>query len=173
MLIFEKDLPTNFDYEQLLYALCNMAKFINECYVYELFVEVKNRVVLYSMDNTVVDIENCPCGLVYNVIKEDDEINVYIMFIATEYRYRKAGYASLFIKEFIHFITEKYRERFTNISIVLDSVEPAVTFYEHFGFTWTITDEKHKSVFDIDETNENEHFMMVYKCAKYSGDGKT
>ena len=38
-----------------------------------------------------------------------------------------------------------------------------LTFYEHFGFKWTTTGKKYDEVFHIDETNVNEHFIMVYK----------
>ena len=165
MLIFEKDLPKKLDYLELWYILCNMGKSINKFYVYELFTNAKNHLVLYSIDNTKVDIKNCPCGLIYTIVKNENEneINIYIMFIATEYRYRKVGYASIFINEFITFIKEKYGKKFKNISIILDSIETAVTFYEQFGFKWTTTEDKHNSIFNIDETNVNEHFIMVYK----------
>jgi predicted GNAT family N-acyltransferase len=85
------------------------------------------------------------------------------MFIATKYKYRSAGYASIFIREFIDYIKTKYTGKFDNIAIILDSVQPAVTFYEHFGFKWTTTEKKYDEVFHIDEKNANEHFIMVYK----------
>ena len=162
MLIFEKDLPTGYDPLRLYELFCKMAKTINMFYIYKLF-SADNKIVLYSIDNPLVDVNNCPCGLIYDVEKKEGELNIYILFIATEYKYRKTGYASLFINEFIDFIKEKYSGKYTNISIVLDSVQPAVTFYEHFGFKWTTTEKKYNEIFSIDESNENEHFIMVYK----------
>jgi predicted GNAT family N-acyltransferase len=85
------------------------------------------------------------------------------MFIATKYKYRKTGYASLFINEFIDSIKAKYLGKFENIYVILDSIETAVTYYEHFGFKWTTNERKYDSIFHIDETNVNEHFIMVYK----------
>ena len=67
------------------------------------------------------------------------------------------------LRRFIDFIKSKYAGKSENISIILDSIETAVTFYEHFGFKWTTTGKKYDEVFHIDETNVNEHFIMVYK----------
>jgi predicted GNAT family N-acyltransferase len=163
MLIFERDVvKIGIDCFKLFEIFCSMSKAINEYYIYELFA-ADNQIVLYTIDNSLVDIDNCPCGLIYKVEEKEDELNIYIMFIATKYKYRKTGYASLFINEFIDFINKKYLGKSENISIILDSIETAVTFYEHFGFKWTTTEKKYDEVFHIDETNVNEHFIMVYK----------
>lgn len=162
MLIFEKDLPKKIDCFKLFDIFCRMAKTINEYYIYELFAG-DNKIVLYSIDNSTVDVENCPCGLIYTVEKKANELNIYIMFIATKYKYRSSGYASIFINEFIEYIKNRYVGKFENIAIILDSVLPAVTFYEHFGFKWTTTEKKYDEVFHITEENANEHFVMVYK----------
>jgi len=164
MLIFERQLAKlGIDCFQLFDIFCTMSrKIINEYYIYELFAG-NNRIILYSIDNSFVDVRNCPCGLIYKADKKDDEINIYIMFIATKYKYRKTGYASVFIREFIDFIKTQYLGKSEKISIILDSIETAVTFYEHFGFKWTTTESKHNTIFHIDESNINEHFIMVYQ----------
>ena len=69
----------------------------------------------------------------------------------------------MFIREFIDFIKTQYLGKSEKISIILDSIETAVTFYEHFGFKWTTTENKHNTIFHIDESNVNEHFIMVYQ----------
>jgi GNAT superfamily N-acetyltransferase len=163
MIIFESDIvKKGIDCFKLFSIFCAMAKEINDYYIYELFA-ADNKIVLYTIDNSLIAIENCPCGLIYKVEKKEDEINIYIMYIATKYKYRKTGYASIFINEFIDFIKTKYVGKGKNISIILDSIETAVTFYEHFGFKWMTTEKKYDAVFHIDETNMNEHFIMVYK----------
>jgi GNAT superfamily N-acetyltransferase len=168
MLIFERQLvKIGIDCFKLLDIFCNMSRrAINEHYICELFAQDIN-IVLYSIENPLVDVKNCPCGLIYKVEEKEDELNIYIMFIATEYKYRKTGYASLFINEFISFIKKKYLTKSKNIVIILDSIETAVTFYEHFGFKWTTTEKKYDSIFHIDETNVNEHFIMVYKLCNF------
>ena len=162
MLIFEKDTTKKgSDCFKLLDIFCDMTKEINPYYICQLFA-ADNQIILYSIEPNFTDIVNCPCGLIYKIEKKEDEINIYIMFIATKYKYRKTGYASLFIKEFVDFIKQKYMGKTNNISIILDSIETAVTFYEHIGFKWTTTETKYNSVFEIDENNVNEHFIMVY-----------
>lgn len=165
MLVFETDFPKNNDPLKLFEMFCQMAKTINIYYIYKLFTS-NSKIVLYSIDNSSpVDIENCPCGLIYQIDKKDKEINIYITFIATKYKYRSYGYASLFMNEFIDFIKGKYLGKFEKIEIILDSIMSAVTFYEHFGFKWTTTETKHNTIFNIDEKNKTfgEHFIMVYE----------
>ena len=158
MLIVEKTLyEKGVDGEKVISLFCAMAKKINERYIYDLFA-TDHEVILYSIDNTLTDIENCPCGLIYKVEESDTGTNVYIMFIATQYRFRKVGYASIFIREFIELLKKKYK----NLTIVLDSVESAVSFYEHLGFQWT--PKKYDEIFDIDEMNMHEHIIMSYEC---------
>jgi GNAT superfamily N-acetyltransferase len=157
MLIFETNLVENgVKWEKVMDVFCGMAKKLNEQYIYELFAN-EYEIVLYSID-TLVDIENCPCGLIYKIEESESGTNIYIMFIATQYRFRKVGYASIFIKEFVDFVKSKY----TNVTIVLDSVESAVTFYEHIGFQWTFN-EKYNEVFGVDENNMHEHIIMTLK----------
>jgi predicted GNAT family N-acyltransferase len=116
------------------------------------------------VDKSIIDVGNCPCGLIYKVEKNGDELTIYIMFIATQHKCRKTGYATIFINEFIDFIKKRYSRNYKNISIVLDSLETAVTFYEHFGFKWITTENKYNEIFHIEETETDfEHFIMVYK----------
>ena len=158
MLILEKTLvEKGVDWATVMSVFCGMAKKINEKYIYELFA-TDHEVILYSIDNTFTGIENCPCGLIYKLEEGDAGTNVYIMFIATQYRFRKVGYASIFINELIDLLKKKHR----NLTIILDSVESAVTFYEHLGFQWT--PKKYDEIFDIDETNMHEHIIMSYEC---------
>lgn len=154
MLILEANLvEQGVDWSKVMSVFCGMAKKLNEAYIHELFA-TEHEIMLYSIDSDVFDIENCPCGLIYKVEKGEAETNIYIMFIATQYRFRKVGYASIFIKEFIALVKEKYN----NVSIVLDSVESAVSFYEHLGFQWT--PKKYDEIFGVNEYNMHEHIIM-------------
>ena len=160
MLLFEKDF-CEFTEDEVHKLLCNMGSIINEDYINDVLSEKENHIVFYSIDDTN-DIYNCPSSLIYNVERNKNTINVYILFIATAYRFRKVGYASLFIKEFIMFIKEKYyKNKKTKVQIILDSIVEAVTFYEHYGFNWVITDEYNKK-FKIPEDSDIEHFIMIY-----------
>jgi len=166
MLVFEKEIKLSLD--ELYKFMCDFSSKISDNYIFHLFCQPKNKIVLYSFDNSIIDIYNCPCGLIYNVGYIDGEMNIYIMFIATKYRYRQAGYASIFIEEFINFIKDKYvikhdkNDKYNKINIVLDSIMEAVTFYEHIGFKWVRTD-KYNDIFAITKDCDYEHFIMVYQ----------
>lgn len=151
MLIFERNFVG--DWKKIIGIFCNMAKKLNEKYIYELFA-TDHEIIMYSLDDSV-DAENCPCGLIYKIEKIKGKTTIYIMFVATQYRFRKFGYASIFMNEFIDYLKSEY----TNATIVLDSVESAVTFYERLGFQWTF-DKKYDEIFDIDEDNMHEHIIM-------------
>jgi hypothetical protein len=167
MLVFEKDIkiPSS----ELCKFMCNFSNKINDKYIYGLLCKSKNNIVLYSFDNSgsEIDINNCPCSLIYYVDYNNDEINICIMFIATKYQVRNSGYASIFIEEFINFIKNKFinsNSKYNKINIVLDSIMEAVTFYEYIGFKWVTTD-KYNKIFNITEDSESgyEHFIMVYQ----------
>lgn len=160
MLIFEKDITISAI--ELCEFMCGFSNKINKNYIYDLLSEAKNNIVFYSFDNSVLDINNCPCSLIYYEDYIVNELNIYIMFIATKYRFRKLGYSSSLIKEFINFINKQYSVSHNKINIVLDSLMEAVSFYEHLGFKWVITN-KYNEIFDIKEDSEYEHFIMIYE----------
>jgi len=170
MLIFEKNIKASL--EELYHFMSDFSSKINDDYIYDLFCKAKNQIVLYSFDNSEPDINNCPCGLIYHDDCIGDEMNIYIMFIATKYKFRQVGYASIFIEEFINFIKNKYvtesnntefdNTKYTKINIVLDSIMEAVTFYEYIGFKWVRTD-KYNKIFNITDNSNYDHFIMVYQ----------
>lgn len=107
MLLFDQDINNqNINYYDIYLELCKMGKNINNNYIYESLLDNKSKLVLYTIDSdtTNFDMANCPCGLIYKIYKVNEEIYISISFIATGYKYRKMGYASLFIKEFISYI---------------------------------------------------------------------
>jgi hypothetical protein len=166
MLIFEKDIKVSLD--EMYKLMCDFSSKISDNYIYNLFCQSKNKIILYSFDNSIIDIYNCPCGLIYNIGYKDDEMNIYIMFISTKYKFRQAGYARIFIEEFINFIYNKYvtdpnnHTKYNKINIVLDSLIEAVTFYEYIGFKWVRTD-RYNEIFAITKDCDYEHFIMVYQ----------
>ena len=160
MLVFKKDIR-KFSEEDIKNVLCQIGTKINDAYINYLLSNKINRLIFYSIGDKP-DIHNCPCGLIYNVEKSDNCVNIYILFIATAYKFRKVGYASLFIKEFITFIKEKYNKSGdTNIKIILDSIMEAVTFYEQIGFKWVITGDYDRKL-KITKDSNVEHFIMIY-----------
>ena len=163
MIVIESNL--NISPREICDTFALMSKKINEFYLYHLLSESKNNIVFYSFDETETDAKNFPCGLIYNIEPHEDTLNVYIMFVATQYKYRKYGYASLFIQEFIDFIRKTYIDEYRKINIILDSIIDAVTFYERIGFKWIMTDEYNETFYVFPESDV-EHFIMIYEVFK-------
>ena len=164
MLLFDQDIYNNknINYYDIYVELCKMGKNINNEYIYEALLDNKNKLILYTIDSDKAsfDIANCPCGLIYKVHKVNQKIYIYISFIATGYKYRNMGYASLFMKEFISYIKEKYVDY--KMSIILDSLIESVTFYEHLGFKWVYDGHEYYEYLNISLDDDVEHFIMVY-----------
>lgn len=143
--------------DKLIFYICNMTNNINNNYVYELLSNENHSILFYSFDSLNTDVANCPCCLIYKIQKKDNNLNVFIMFLATAYKFRKYGYASIFLNEFTNFILDKYNA-LHNINIILDSVETSVCFYEKLGFKWIDTNEYHS---ELGIEDEYEHFILV------------
>lgn len=156
MLVFEKDLQNI-----PLDIVTNMASNINPNYI-NCLLEQNNNLVFYSFD-TNIDILNCPCCLIYKIDTHyKNTCNVFILFLATSYKYRKVGYASIFMREFIDYVKNKYI--YKNVNIILDSVISSVTFYEYIGYKWvTKNTKKYFKDLNISKYDKNEHFIMIYK----------
>lgn len=113
----------------------------------------ENSVIFYSFESPFTNIDNCPCSMIYNIEQTETQVNVFIMYVATKYKYRSFGYASVFINEFIQFIKDKYKE--LNVTIILNSVKRSVSFYERIGFQLVTTDEYNSQLKINDDKIEN------------------
>lgn len=105
-------------------------------YIKEILKDKKNRIAFRCMDTTF-DMKNSPCLFVYVFDKntETKEITYYILLICTKQRFKKLGYASSLLSDFIQYVKEKNKDY--SRKIILSSIESAVTFYEKYGFKWT------------------------------------
>lgn len=108
-------------------------------YIKEILKDRKNRIVFRCIDNTF-DIKNCPSLFVYafDKNKEKKEITYYILLITTKQSFKKLGYGSSLLSDFIQYVKEKNTDY--SRKIILSSIESAVTFYEKYGFKWTRED---------------------------------
>lgn len=165
MLVYEHELK-EVKSDDIISIVCGMATTLNNAYICDILSNKKNELVFYSFENssnTNVDILNCPCSLIYKTCRRDKTINIYILFIATAYKFRKLGYASIFMSEFIQSIRDKY-QGLKKVNIILDSVIESVTFYEHIGFKWTtLKVNTYYKQLGLSKNDGNEHFIMVYK----------
>ena len=135
-------------------------------YVFTLLTDLRNKIVFRCID-TEFNIENCPSMLIYHkhYDKMTDELAYYILMICTKPKFKKYGYASKMLDDFIQHIKrthEQSEHKFKDIKVILSSVETAVTFYETYGFRWTrepITN--HKILMRYEKYDaEKEYFIL-------------
>lgn len=107
-------------------------------YIDALLKDEKNKYVFRCIDNCGFDIRNCPSGMVYRkyINKAKKEVIYYILMICTKQRFKKLGYASALLDDFI----QRVKKETANISndykvkIALSSLDNVVSYYEHYGF---------------------------------------
>ena len=129
-------------YAEVVLLCCKYAsRVISSRYMFSLLMDERNKVVFRCMDTTF-SIENCPSLLIYQLKKDptNREITCYILMMCTKHSFKKLGYASKLFDDFVQYIREKtqgWRDKYDKVSIVLSSIDTAVTFYEFYGFRWT------------------------------------
>ena len=96
MLLFESIFYNKIDYYELYERFCKMGRFINPDYIYELFTNTKYKIVLYSIEPNVynINIDSCPSGLIYYKEINENKLDIFIHFIGTKPQYRNMGYGS-------------------------------------------------------------------------------
>lgn len=135
-------------------------------YIFTLLADLKNKIVFRCID-TEFNIENCPSILIYHkhYNKSSNELAYYILMICTKPKFKKYGYASKMLDDFIQHIKrthEQSEHKFKDIKVILSSVETAVTFYETYGFKWTraeLTDHKTLMIYEKYDA-EKEYFIL-------------
>lgn len=141
---------------------------INLDYIYHLLEDDKNEVVFRSIDNYEFNIRNCPSAMIYRKYRKKDTTIYYILMICTKYSFKRLGYASSMLDDFIGRIKRIHNSttsvnRTTDINhnhttkIVLSSLDTAVSYYEKYGFsitTDTLGDHPVLSHFEIPEDNK-------------------
>lgn len=135
-------------------------------YIFTLLADLKNKIVFRCID-TEFNIENCPSILIYHkhYNRSTDELAYYILMICTKPKFKKYGYASKMLDDFIQHIKrihEQSEHKFKDIKVILSSVETAVTFYETYGFKWTraaLTDHKTLMIYEKYDA-EKEYFIL-------------
>ena len=143
---------------------------ISPNYIARLLVDETNKIAFRCIDMEF-RLENCPSILIYRKYykKETNEIIYYMLMICTKQKFKKFGYASKLLDDFIQYIKNKHtenRDNFSKIKIVLSSVESAVTFYELYGFKW-IRDESlssHKILMQYEKYEEGKEYFMMELC---------
>lgn len=154
-------------YSDIFRLFCSYAhRVICPNYILTLIMDLKNKVVFRCMD-TEFNIENCPTILIYHkhYNKLTNELTYYILMICTKPKFKKYGYASKMLDDFIGHIKETHNNsehKFKDVKVVLSSVETAVTFYETYGFRWTrepLTD--HPTLMRYEKYEEDKEYFIL------------
>lgn len=154
-------------YEDIYSLFCNYShRVICPLYVHTLLEDETNKIVFRCIDMDFT-IENCPSILIYHKYynKRTNELAYYILMICTKPKFKKFGYASKMLDDFIQHIKQKHAQstqKYNNIKIILSSVETAVTFYEKYGFRWTrepLTD--HRTLMRYEKYEENKEYFIL------------
>lgn len=112
---------------------------INLDYINTILGDDKNKIVFRCIDNSHFDIRNCPSAMVYRkkIDINKKECIYYILMICTKTNFKRFGYASSLLDDFIKKIQMKKKDGFTT-KIILNSLENAVSYYEKYGFVDTM-----------------------------------
>lgn len=114
---------------------------INLDYIYALLADDQNEVVFRCIDNTEFNIRNCPSAMVYRRYKRGGITTYYILMICTKHGFKKLGYASAMLDDFIGRIQKREathpQSGSSTQKIVLSSLPSAVSYYEKYGFSIT------------------------------------
>jgi hypothetical protein len=109
-------------------------------YIDHLLSNKKNKIAFRCIDNSEFNIRNCPSAMVYRKFKNDvkKEIHYYILMICTKHNFKKLGYASALLDDFIKCVKSQNinnnNQTDYKSKIVLSSVDNSVSYYEHYGF---------------------------------------
>ena len=149
--------------EDIVDLFCNYSHHvICPTYIISLLKDDTNKIVFRCID-TEFTIENCPSILIYHTYndKTKSEIIYYILMICTKNKFKKFGYASNLLDDFIKYIKSK-KTIYKTIKIVLSSVETAVTFYESYGFRWTRESlTEHNTLMRYEKYDENKEYFIL------------
>jgi len=112
---------------------------INLDYINCILEDEKNKIVFRSIDNNHFDIRNCPSAMIYTkkIDIHKKECVYYILMICTKSNFKRFGYASSMLDDFIKKIQINKKDGFTT-KIILNSLENAVSYYEKYGFIDTM-----------------------------------
>ena len=149
-------------YENVFMTFCYYSNtIVNPLYIRSLLENKKNKIIFRCID-TYFNIDNCPSLMIYNKHVKRQEVVYYIFMICTKPKFKKLGYASNLLTDFIQKLKNKKEEDNKEYKIILSSIESAVTFYESYGFRWTrksITD--YPILMQTEKYDENhEYFIM-------------
>jgi GNAT superfamily N-acetyltransferase len=120
---------------------------INQNYIQNILLSEKTHIIISCIDN-VFSIKNSTSMLIYHKTKSSNCVKYYILLLGTHERFRKFGYGTIVLDEFIEYVkktnpnknkkTNPNKNKKTNPNknkkILLKSLESSMSFYFSYGF---------------------------------------
>lgn len=138
---------------------------VNLDYITNLLGDPMNKVVFRCIDTDEFNIRNCPSAMVYRrcVYNSKRECVYYILLICTKSNFKKLGYASAMLDDFITRIRDRHSIGYRN-RIIVSSMESAISYYEKYGFvmtTDTLDDHPTLKYYEMPEEDGNTYIMEL------------
>ena len=105
---------------------------INQNYVDSIINLTNIKILLYCIENEF-NIKNIVSILIYKKTNSKNSIKYNILLLGTHERFRKYGYGSVVLNNFVEFINESTKSK-KKIKILVKSLESSVKFYLSNGF---------------------------------------
>jgi len=134
-------------------------------YIDNLLNDKKNKIAFRCIDTSMFNLRNCPSAMVYRKYKSNTkkQIIYYILMICTKQSFKKLGYATSLLDDFIDKIkTETQNETDYEVKIVVSSLDSAISYYKHYGFSLTkdkLIDHPVLIKYEKPEINEGLHIL--------------
>jgi hypothetical protein len=136
-------------------------------YIDHLLKDEKNKYAFRCIDNSEFNLRNCPSSMIYrrSVNNKKKEINYYVLMICTKQKFKKLGYASALLDDFIKRVKDETQKNTDyKIKIVVSSLDNVVSYYEHYGFKLVsnkITDHPFLLRYEKYEKNKDYYIMEL------------
>lgn len=138
--------------EQIIPILKEYADTINETFLEKLIYQDDIDIMFYS-SNTEFALKNCQGIIIWTkTLNSSKEEKIYLLLLCIQKYYRKYGYGTVFLQEFIEFIKIQNTK---SKRIILHSIETSVNFYKSVGFT-EVPDKpsNYKKLFKFEKYNK-------------------
>lgn len=147
--------------EKIIPILKEYADTINENFLEELIYQDDIEIIFYS-SNTDFVLKNCQGIIIWtktiNPITKEEKI--YLLLACIQKQYRKYGYGTVFLQEFINFVKVLNNK---SKRIILHSLETSVKFYKSLGFT-EVPDKpiNYKKLFKFEKYNKKALLLHLH-----------
>lgn len=129
-------------------------------YVDRILADKSNKIMLSCINSDKFDLDNVSSILIYHKTKTNNIIKYYILVLGTHEKFRKFGYGSVILDEFIHYIKLSNTSNTYKLKILLKSLDSSLNFYLRYGFVKTDLEPnrlfyKYENIYDLKNSLSN------------------